>query len=99
MLVDVVELNYEGKRLPREVWRYSVPVRAELSMLKYFSWHGHENAPVFATLTPYRLESLDRAKVLHMAKRSIVIMGQQRHRGANFEQVWWCRFVAIHTPS
>lgn len=93
MLVDVVELNVQGKRLPRDVWKHAQPIRGELAMLNYFSWHGHENAPVFATLQPYVLESLDKAKVLHMAKRSIVIIGDQRYRGARFEQVWWCRFV------
>ncbi len=95
MLVDVVELNYRGKRLPREVWRSAVPVRGELAILKYMSWHGHEGGPVQATLRPYGLlEGLNKARVLHLWGRNMVIGGEQRALGMVNDQLWWCRMVS-----
>ncbi len=94
MLVDLVELNHGGQRLPREVWRAAVPIRGELSVLRYMSWHGHEGAPVFAALRPFGLVAdLCTARIWHLSGHSMVLGGQQRVDGRTDEQVWWCRFV------
>lgn len=94
MLVDLVELNHAGKRLPRDVWRSARPIRGELSVLKYMSWHGHEGGPVFAALRPFGLvEDLSRARIWHLSGRSMVLGGEQRQEGQTCDQVWWCRFV------
>lgn len=98
MLVDLVELNIQGKRRPKEEWRHAEPVRVELSVLKYFSWHGQEVAPVFATVrplvgSPLAIHELHKARLLHASKRSLVLYGDQRIQGATHEQFWWCRLV------
>lgn len=49
---------------------------------------------MFAALSPYLLDSLDKAKVIHMAGQNIVIKGTQRLPDGSWEQVWWCRIVS-----
>ncbi|HEY1131468.1 MAG TPA: hypothetical protein VGF12_18825 [Roseateles sp.] len=94
MVVDLVELNHAGRRLPREVWRAAVPIRGELSVLKYMSWHGHKGGPVFAALRAQGLVAdLSKARIWHMSGRSTLLSGQQRTQGRTDDQVCWCRFV------
>lgn len=102
MLVDVVELNAHGRRLPREQWRAAWPVRGELVMNKPLSWHNldPDHAPISASLyPPGQLEDLWKAKLVYLRRGSLVIMGTQRKEGRYEPQVWWCRIVKEDPPA
>lgn len=100
VLVDVVELNVDGVRRPRDEWRRATPVRGDLTLVKPLSWHSIEKAPVSASLTPrFQLEDLWKARVLYMRGKHLVLTGEQRVKGRYFEQVWWCRFIHPTTPA
>lgn len=99
MLVDVIELNRLGRRLPRAERLALVPVRAVITIDRMWTDRERDEAPVHATLERYPLEPLYNVKIKYWRRRDIVLMGQQHtalpKRGAHarFEQWWWCRIV------
>lgn len=100
MLVDVVELNYLGRRIPRHE-RAGLPVtRGQISVAKLWTHDAVDNAPVHAHIAPPRLEPLYSVKLRYWRGRHLVLVGQQaapipkRSKAVGkFEQVWWCRIV------
>ena len=98
MQVEVIELFRHGTRLSKAEARRSTPVRGELLILKYLSWHNQEVAPVFAEIRPLQLPALDRARILYSRGPNIVLHGFQTMQGLTHEQMWWCRLVQTAPP-
>lgn len=105
MLVDVVELNYHGSRIPRE-YRKGLPcVRGRISVERLLSHQALDNAPVHAHIVPPRLEPLYGVKLRYWRGQHLVLVGNQRtaipgkRAETSYEQVWWCRIVTDQVPS
>ena len=104
MLVDVVELNCRGVRVPREHRKGLVPVRGRVVVDRLLSHQGLDKAPVHAHLHPPRLEPLYRVKLRYWRGQHLVLVGEQRtalpgkRAETSFEQVWWCRIVTGPEP-
>lgn len=95
MLVDLIELYIDGKKLPREAWRQQPRLHGVLTVSRYFSWYAFDRAPAYAYLRPFGLvEDLDKVKIAHLDHRNLVLFGDQRVKGRVLDQAWWCRFVA-----
>lgn len=105
MLVDVVRLRFEGKKLPREAVLATAPIRGYLRIYSWRlgtseAWKLVWTASVSATddepHTP-TLPSLNYARVTRIEGDSIVIVGQEStgYLGAEpiYPQAWWCRVV------
>jgi hypothetical protein len=100
MLVDVIELNYMGRRIPKRE-RGGLPVtRGDLSVDKLWTHDRIDNAPVHALLVPPRLEPLYSVKLRYWRGRTLVLVGEQyapdpkRTKSAGrFDQVWLCKIV------
>lgn len=101
MLVDVVELNYHGARIPREDRKGLPSVRGRISVERLLSHQALDNAPVHAHIVPPLLEPLYGVKLRYWRGLNIVLVGSQRtavpgkRAATNFEQVWWCRIVNV----
>lgn len=99
MLVDVIELNRFGVRIPRAERQGLMPVRASITIDRMWSDRDREEAPVHASLERHPLEPLYNCRVKYWRRRSLVLVGQQyadlprRNTRGRFEQVWWVRIV------
>jgi hypothetical protein len=107
MLVDVVELRRDGKRLPAEVVRAAQPVRGILQIhdarpgMRW--WRPGAERPLLAGLLrpgsfDYVLAPLDRARVVKIDSRGMLVVGLQEKKHFNRDigverQAWWVRVV------
>lgn len=95
MQVELRELYRKGVKRPREEVRQGHFYVGELNILKYAAWYGHEVAPVHADLLPLQLEGLDKVKLLYFRDRNLVLYGDQVVQGMVYEQIWWCKLLAV----
>lgn len=100
MIVDVIELYWQGQKLSRAARRQLRPVRGALTVDRRWTHDNLENAPLYADLMPFRLETLCQVKLRFWRGRNVVLSGVQRcallsGKGGetHFEQWWWCRIV------
>lgn len=100
MLVDVIELYWQGVKLSRDARRQLTPVRGHLTVDRRWTHVNLDTAPLYADLIPFQLETLSQVKLRHFRGRNLVLSGYQRGRlpgskreGTYFEQWWWCRIV------
>ena len=103
MLVDVVELRRQGRRLHPDFLRAAGPVRGLLTLTAVRAgWYpGKRNAPLFATLVQpdipnHLLEPLDQARVAKIDRGAMLIVGVQQHIRPvrvyeSLRQAWWVR--------
>jgi hypothetical protein len=107
MLVDVVELRCDGKRLPVEAVKEARPVRGVLQLhssrpgMRW--WRPGLELPLLAGLLrpgsfDYALPPLDRARVMKIEARGMLIVGLQEKKYFNRDvgvvrQAWWVRVV------
>jgi hypothetical protein len=105
MLVDVVRLRYEGRRIPREQLDELIPVRGLLWMSKFRPAVDSTTTPFAAALLcPQGLREdgllpvLDWACVRGIKDGELLVSGvEDLGRGPKsvrtFRQSWWCRLV------
>ena len=103
MLVDVVELRRQGRRLHPDLVRAAAPVRGVLTLTPVRAgWYpGKRNAPLFATLVQpdipnHVLEPLDQARVARIDRGAMLIVGLQQYVRPvrvleTVRQAWWVR--------
>lgn len=97
--MDMIELFVGERKLSLEERRLQPRYRGELCIDRYFSWHGHDFAPSIATLRPYGMvEELHKARPVYLLGRDFVLSGEQRVRGRFYNQMWWCKIIAIVPP-
>lgn len=101
MLVEVVELWWQGKKLSREARKQLKPVRGELTVERRWTHQDIEWAPLYADIRPYQLETLCQVKLRYWKGRNVVLSGVQRGPDAErkkgetqYEQWWWCRILS-----
>lgn len=106
MLVDVVRLRHEGKKLPKEAVLAAKPLRGYLRLYSWrlgtesawkLVWSANVSSTDDAPHTP-ALPSLDSARVTRIEGQDIIIVGEERPgylgTGPAYPQAWWCRLVA-----
>lgn len=105
MLVEVIELYWQGSKLSRDARRQVKPVRGVLTVDRRWTHRDLESAPLYADLRPFQLETLCQVKLRYWRGRHVVLSGNQigpvpGHKSAKtyYEQWWWCRFVNDPVP-
>jgi len=105
MLVTVIELYWQGTKLSREARRQLTPVRGILTVDRRWTHDGLADAPLYADIKPFRLETLCQVKLRLWRGRNIVLSGKQRAAAPGrksaetyYEQWWWCRVVTDAVP-
>lgn len=105
MLVDVVRLRHEGKKLPKEAVLAAAPLRG---YLRIYSWRlatSEATTLVWsASISSYdeipytpALPCLESARVTRIQGNDMIIVGKERpgylDAGPTYPQAWWCRLV------
>lgn len=105
MLVEVLELYWQGSKLSRDARRQLRPVRGRLTVDRRWTHDGLDSAPLYADIAPFQLETLCQVKLRFWRGRNVVLSGQQRgpvptHKKAEtyYEQWWWCRILSDAEP-
>lgn len=104
MLVDVVRLRQQGRRLPPAQLRASEPVRGRLWLTNFRPAVDNSTTPLLAALLSPTLSGhgllppLDWACVRSIRDGQLLIsgiedLGAGGKQERNFRQSWWCRVV------
>jgi hypothetical protein len=103
MLVEVIELYWQGEKLSREARRQLKPVRGSLTVDCIWTHASLDNPPLHADILPFQIETLQRVRLRYWRGRNVVLSGVQRaslpgykSSTTHYEQWWWCRIVTDH---
>ena len=101
MLVDVIRLRIEGRKIPRGELAGVQAVRGELTIVSAYDAHrgkGQSVAHLVDSDTQTLLPSLDQVRITRLRGSDFVLSGIEtiEHRRKDFEhypQAWWCKIV------